>query len=83
MPPRLLLPHNPHRAIHDHAPVRLVPHMNLRFDHPEFLLLGLLAIPLLIIGWRSLRLTDSLRRAVILGLRTIFVLALAIMLAGP
>ena len=57
--------------------------LNLRFDQPQLLWLGLLAIPLLIIGWRSLALSDHLRRGVILGLRALVLLALVIMLAGP
>src|SRR5262245_55996735 len=57
--------------------------MNVRFDHPEFLVLGLLAIPLVIVGWRALALTDPLRRAVALMLRTALLLALALLLAGP
>jgi Ca-activated chloride channel family protein len=56
---------------------------SLRFDQPHLLWLGLVAVPLLIIGWRSLALTDHLRRAVILGLRAILLLALVILLAGP
>lgn len=57
--------------------------LNLRFDQPHLLWLGLLAIPLLIIGWRALALTDRLRRAAILGLRALLFLALVLILAGP
>ncbi len=57
--------------------------MNLRFDHPAFLLLGLLAIPLVILGWRAMALTDNLRRFTSLALRALLLLALASMLAGP
>src|SRR5262245_21061196 len=56
---------------------------NLRFDHPELLLLGLIALPLLWMGWRALSLTDGLRRGVALAFRTALLLALAFILAGP
>lgn len=54
-----------------------------RFDHPQFLLLGLLAWPLVWLGWRALRGVDPLRKTAILGLRAAGLLILAIMLAGP
>jgi len=57
--------------------------LNLRFDHPAFLLIGLLAIPLLVVGWRSLAMTDSLRKFVSLILRAMLLLGLVFILAGP
>jgi Ca-activated chloride channel homolog len=56
---------------------------DLRFDHPEFLLLGLVLVPLLWFGWHALQTTDRLRRWTSLGLRTVLMLALTIVLAGP
>jgi len=57
--------------------------INFRFDQPAFLFMGLLAIPLLLLGWRALSMTDPLRRWIALALRAILLLALAIILAGP
>lgn len=57
--------------------------MPIRFDHPELLLLGLLALPLAWVGWQALRAADGLRKATILLLRTAVVLLLAVLLASP
>lgn len=57
--------------------------MPIRFDHPELLLLGLLALPLAWIGWRALRAAEGLRKATILLLRAAVVLLLAGLLASP
>ena len=57
--------------------------MNVRFDHPELLLLGLLCVPLAVLGWRWLSAMDLLRRGTVVLLRTVVLLALAVMLAGP
>jgi Ca-activated chloride channel family protein len=54
-----------------------------RFDQPWFLLLGLLALPVIVLGWRALSATDPLRRAVILALRSILIIGLAVVLSGP
>ncbi len=56
---------------------------SLRFEEPAFLLLGLLAIPLAWLGWRSMAGADALRRIVALSLRTALLLALAALLARP
>ena len=57
--------------------------MNLRFEQPALLWFALLALPLVIIGWRVLSAMDGLRRGVVLALRTLLLLALIVMLAGP
>ncbi len=58
--------------------------LSLRFEQPLFLLLALLAIPLIWLGWRAMvNNTDALRRNVALSLRTLLLLMLAFMLAGP
>ena len=57
--------------------------MNLRFDQPELLLLGLLGIPLAVLGWRWLSGMDPLRRGVVILLRVGLIVALSVMLAGP
>ena len=57
--------------------------MSLRFDQPAWLLIGLLAVPLLVAGWRSLLGMDVLRRVVVLLLRAVLLLAVAILLAAP
>jgi hypothetical protein len=57
--------------------------VNLRFDHPALLWLALLAIPLVLLGMRALSNMDRLRRATALALRTILLLAMVFMLAGP
>jgi hypothetical protein len=53
-----------------------------QFDQPGFLFLALLAIPILLFGWRAMAAGDPLRRGVVLVLRTAIVLALAMMLSG-
>jgi len=57
--------------------------VTLRFDQPWFLLLGLLAVPMILLGWRAMRHGDALRRATALTLRTLVLLLLAAMMAGP
>ena len=57
--------------------------MSLRFDYPWLLAFGLLAIPMIVLGWRSLRGSDALRRGAALALRTVVLLLMAAMLAGP
>ena len=57
--------------------------MNVRFDQPELLLLGLLGIPLAVLGWRWLSGMDPLRRGVVTLLRVVLIVALSVMLAGP
>ena len=57
--------------------------MNLRFDQPELLWLGLLSLPLVVFGWRWLANLDRFRRATVLLLRTAVVVSLAVILAGP
>jgi len=55
----------------------------IRFDQPALLLLALLALPLLFIGVRTLRGMDPVRRWTTLGLRTVLLVLIAAMLAGP
>ncbi len=55
----------------------------LRFDHPHMLWLALLALPLLVLGWRALSSMDRVRRAVSLALRASLITAIAVMLAAP
>ncbi|MHC5002734.1 MAG: VWA domain-containing protein, partial [Planctomycetota bacterium] len=55
----------------------------MQFDHPVLLLVSLLAVPLLLLGWRAMRGQDALRRTVALGLRAVLLVTLAVMLAGP
>ena len=57
--------------------------MNLRFDQPELLLLGLLGLPLAALGWRWLANLDRFRRVTVLLLRTAVLVSLAVILAGP
>lgn len=57
--------------------------MNLRFEQPTLLLLGLLALPLLVIGLRTLAHVEPVRRWIILLLRTFLIVLVAAMLAGP
>jgi Mg-chelatase subunit ChlD len=57
--------------------------VNLRFEQTALLWLALLALPLVVVGWRVLSAMDGLRRAVVLGLRTLLLLVLLVMLAGP
>jgi uncharacterized protein YegL len=57
--------------------------VNLRFDQPGLLLLGLLVVPMIGLGWRCLRTMDRLRRVTVLLLRSAVLLALVTMLAGP
>jgi hypothetical protein len=57
--------------------------VNVRFDQPELLLLGLLSLPLVVLGWRWLANLDRFRRATVLLLRTAVIVSLAVILAGP
>lgn len=57
--------------------------MGLRFDHPELLLLMLLAVPVVIIGLRALRAVDRLRRWTVIALRVGVIALMSIILAGP
>lgn len=57
--------------------------MILRFDQPAMLYLALLALPLIVIGWRSLSAMDRLRRTSAIGLRTLVLMAIALVLANP
>ena len=57
--------------------------MQLTFDHPALLLLLLLIVPLIGLGWRTLRASDSLRRGVVLLARTCVIALVAVILAGP
>ncbi len=56
---------------------------SLRFEHPEFLLLALIAVPLAILGWSGLTTMDRFRRGVSIALRSLLILALAMALAAP
>lgn len=57
--------------------------MNVRFEQPGLLLLGLLAVPLVLAGWRMLRGMDRVRMCTTLALRTLLLLVLVVMIAGP
>jgi len=57
--------------------------VNLHFDQPGLLWLGLLALPLLLVGWWSLTGADAARRIIALALRLLVLAALVVMLAGP
>jgi len=57
--------------------------MSLQFDQPGILLLGLIVVPLAVLSWRWLTTMDRLRRTVVVALRTVVLLTLVVMLAGP
>jgi len=57
--------------------------VSLRFDQPVFLWLILLAVPLLVVGWRAMAGTDRVRRTTSLVLRGLLILAAVILLAAP
>lgn len=57
--------------------------MNLRFEQPELLWLALLAIPLVLAGWRILRHMDNLRKWTTLTLRALLLCLIVFILAGP
>ncbi len=57
--------------------------MSLTFDQPGLLWLAVIVLPLVVFGAWSLRGIDALRRTIILLARTLLVVALAILLAGP
>lgn len=56
--------------------------MNIRFDHPEYLWLLLLAGPLVLLGVRSLAALEPARRWTAIGLRLAVLAVLVLMLAG-
>jgi len=56
--------------------------MNFRFDHPEYLLLLLLAAPIVWLGMRSLAALEPVRRWTAIALRLAVLLVLTLMLAG-
>ena len=57
--------------------------MKVYFDHPQFLLIALLAVPLLVLGWRAMHGMDVLRKTLGLLMRAALLAALAVMLASP
>jgi len=57
--------------------------MSLQFDQPWILALGLIVVPLVVLSWRCLAAMDRLRRTVVVALRTVVLLTLVVMLAGP
>lgn len=57
--------------------------MTIYFDHPEYLLIALLAVPLVIVGWLTMRNMDLLRKVLSLGLRAVLLAGLSVMLASP
>ncbi|MDX1681810.1 MAG: VWA domain-containing protein [Phycisphaeraceae bacterium] len=56
--------------------------MAFRFDHPEYLWLLLLIVPIVWLGRRSLATVSPLRRWTAVGLRSVVLLVLILMLAG-
>ncbi|RMH21079.1 MAG: VWA domain-containing protein, partial [Gammaproteobacteria bacterium] len=56
--------------------------MSIRFDHPEYLWLLLLAVPIAWLGMHSLVVLEPARRWTIIGLRLALLLLLVLMLAG-
>ena len=56
--------------------------MNIRFDHPEYLWLLLLAAPIVWLGMRSLAALEPARRWSAIGLRLFVLTVLVLMLAG-
>lgn len=57
--------------------------MTYRVDHPEWLWLGVLIVPLLFIGWRATVGFDPLRRTSALALRAIVFIGILIALTNP
>ena len=57
--------------------------MPIRFDQPWLLLLIVLIVPIVLIGMRSMQAYDRLRRWSVILLRSLVMLTLAIILAGP
>jgi Ca-activated chloride channel family protein len=57
--------------------------VTLRFEQPALLLLALLAVPLIVLGVRALRGMDPVRRSTTLTLRSLLLLLIVAMLAGP
>ena len=55
--------------------------MPIRFDHPEWLWLLLLAVPIVLLGRRSLATMDPSRRWAAVGLRLVVLTVLVLMLA--
>lgn len=56
--------------------------MTFRFDHPEFLWLLLLILPIGWLGWTHLATVEPLRRGLAVGLRVAVLVMLVLMLAG-
>ena len=56
--------------------------MPIRFDQPVYLLLLLLAVPIVLSGMRALRAFDTGRRRAAIGLRVAVLVVLTLMLAG-
>lgn len=57
--------------------------MSIHFDHSWLLLIGLLAVPIVIIGWQAMSGMDLLRTLLSLGARAALLIAMAVMLASP
>jgi Ca-activated chloride channel homolog len=57
--------------------------LNIRFEQPALLLIGLLTLPLIVLGLRTLASIDPVRKWTALVLRTALLLMLAVVLAGP
>ncbi|HRQ75694.1 MAG TPA: VWA domain-containing protein [Phycisphaerales bacterium] len=57
--------------------------MNLRFEQPELLMLGVLAVPLAILGLRAMAGMDAVRKWAAVGLRVALLLLVVVVLAGP
>ena len=57
--------------------------MNLQFDQPAMLWIALLALPMGMLGWFTLRGHDGLRRWTTIVIRAALIATLAVVLAGP
>lgn len=55
----------------------------MRFEQPQFLWLLLLVVPIAIAGIWALASSDGLRRATVVGLRTVLFVSVVLVLAGP
>ena len=53
------------------------------FDHPWILLGSAIVVPLVIVGWLTLRMIDPIKRFVVLALRAALVLLVVLLLATP
>ena len=56
--------------------------MSFRLDHPAYLALLLLAVPVVVLGMRRLTTLESVRRWLAIGLRLAVLLLLVLILAG-